>query len=337
MRIVVSIPVHEKKEVIKDQVRNIQFYIENPIIVLHVSEGFQKSEKGHFEDLQEMKDVYINPVHYPVKWGDIAHVHISNFVFIKELVGEFDYFLIHASNDMYVKKGIERYIRKYDAGTQRRILRYPKSMWWPCEYSWKDKKLKEIMQKCHVEFPVGTQIEGCFFRKEVFDKAVKYMEDYDSWAEAGYTREEIYFSTVVYGMTAEDKLGYPTTFSEVHRYDSGLWRRERLLYSFCTLPVIRQIISDCTYEQIHRAMVEKYREKACYAICVQDIKKIRSGRKMRLHRNNMKDYPGEYQLYDGNLFSVKRVTRDMDDPVRKYIRRMMNEDIMSQRILEEGS
>lgn len=334
MKIVLSIPVHEKKEVIKDQISNILFYIEQPIIVLHVSADFYEKERGCFHEICGMENVYINPMHYPVKWGDIAHVHISNFNFIKAVIGEFDYFIIHASNDMYIKKGIENYIKRYDAGIQRRILKYEKSMWWPCERAWKDEKLKEIMERCKARYPVGTQVEGCFFRKEIFERIVTFLYDFESWEEADYTREEIYFSTVLYHIVSEEKIGYPTTFSEVHRYDRGLWKLERLLYSFSVLPLIRTVLSGHTYEKLHCSMVELYRKRAGYGISIRDIKKIRKHQTVIPAGNQMKDYPGEYRLYDGNIFSVKRVPRDFNHPLRIYIRRIMHEDSVSQRILE---
>lgn len=334
MKVVVSIPVHEEKDVIKDQIRNIQFYIQHPIIVLHVSADFYEKEKGSFDELYGLKDVYINSKHYPVKWGDIAHVHISNFNYIKAIIGEFDYFIIHASNDMYIRKGIENYIVQYEGGIQRRILKSRKSMWWPCEYAWKDKKLKEIMDRCKAEYPVGTQIEGCFFKREVFEKLETYLCDFESWEGVGYTREEIYFSTVLYHIVPEEKIGYPTTYSEVHRYDRGLWRLERLLYSFSMLPFVKGVFSEHKYEKWHCRMVELYKKRASYAISVRDIKKIRKHPTAIPGENRLKDYPGEYRLYDGNIFSVKRVPRNINHPLRRYIRRIMYEDSLSQRILE---
>lgn len=329
MKIVISILVHERKDVVLDQIKNFQFYIDRPIIVLHISKTFYEMEEGCFEELNEFKEVYINPAHYFVEWGNIAHIHISNFQYIKNIVKEFDYFIMHASNDMYVKKGVESYICNYSAGMQRRILRYPKTMWCPCEYAWRDEKLEEIMQKCHAKWRVGTQIEGSFYRKEIFERIIEYIGNSDFWNNEDYTREEIYFSTVAYAIIAEEEIGYPVTFSEVHRYDHGLWVRERLLFSFCNIPFLKGILHNRKYEEIRQYMIEQYKKKAHYAISKKDIRKIRSVEKTIPCRKFMKDYPGEYQLYDGGLYSVKRVPREINHPIRKYIRRKMDEDIMS--------
>ncbi len=336
MKIVISIPVHERKDVILDQIRNIQCYVNNPIIILHISHAFFENEKGSFEEIDGLKDVFINPKHYSVGWGNIAHVHISNFLYISSVIGDFDFFLIHASNDMYVKKGIEDYICKFEAGIQRRILRYRKTMWCPCECAWRDGILLEIMHKCNAEYPVGTQIEGCFFKKEVFEKIVSYIGKSEFWIGENYTREELYFSTITYSIVREEQLGYPTTFSEVHRYDRGLWIRARLLYSFSVLPFVRLVMTKQRYERIYKKMALNYKNKMSYAISKKDIDKIRSHKKSIFRNNIMKDYPGEYKLYDGNIFSVKRIPRDINHSLRKYLRRKSYEDNMSQGILETG-
>ena len=44
-----------------------------------------------------------------------------------------------------------------------------------------------------------------------------------------YTREEFYFSTVASSFVDWSRIGRPTTFSEVHRFDRFLWSsRNRL-------------------------------------------------------------------------------------------------------------
>ena len=329
MKIVVSIPVHERKDVIVDQIRNIQFYIETPIIILHVSKQFYEAENGDFSELEKKKNVFINPVHYSVCWGDIVHVHVSNFLFATKTVGNFDYFLMHASNDMYVRKGIEKYIFRYKAGFQRRLLEGKKSMWCPCEYAWKDSTLHLIMKKCGAAFPVGTQIEGSFFRKDVFEKVVSCIANVCFGEGEHYTREEIYFSTVAYQLIEERNIGYPTTFSEVHRYDRKLWKKERALYSFSTLFPVNCFLKGMRYEKIRGRMIDRFRKSNKYAVTKRDIRRIRIGKGISSRENEMQDYPGKYRLYDEGLFSVKRVQRRIDDPIRAYIRRKMYEDSMS--------
>lgn len=324
MKIVVSIPVHEKKDVVIDQIENIKRYIYKPIIVLHISKEFYNNEGGNFQEIEELEDVYINSIHYSVGWGNIAHVHISNFNYISNIT-DFDYFLLHASNDMYIKPQIEDYIKQYDAGFCRRILRYEKTMWWPCQKAHEDLFLKEIMQDHGIDEIVATQVEGSFYKKKIFEKIINYIGIEDISGDEIYTKEEIYFSTIAYALINKSKLGYPTTYSEVHQYDMGLWKIQRFLYSFWKFPVLKNFATENVKNKIYYKIVKRYEERKHYAINKHVIDRIVKGdKKYVLRHSKMNDYPGKFYLYDGNIFSVKRVARDMDDEIRIYIRGMNN-------------
>lgn len=336
MKVVISIPVHEKKDVIADQIKNIQFYLEDPIILLHISKQFYEEEEGNFGELNCWRNVYINPLHFPAGWGNIAHIHISNFRYACQVCEDFTYFMMHASNELYVRKGVEAYMSRYEAGIQRRLLLYSKSMWGPCGFAFRDEKLKAIMKRCQADILVGSQVEGSFYRKEIFEKITAYIGSDVFWEGESYTREEIYFPTIAYCLLKEEALGYPVTFSEVHRYDEGLWRLERLLYSVSRLPVLKRFLSGSGYETLHQRAVRRYQESGIYKIRKKDIKRIRKYHRAVSERKRMRDYPGVFQLYGKESFAVKRVPRQMDAPIREYIRRKMDEDIMSQRLLEEG-
>ena len=232
MQIVISIPVHEEKEVVVDQIQNYKKYMKNPVIVIHISESFYRNENGRFDEIEKIQDVYINPVHFDVGWGNIAHVHISNYLYICEKIKKFDYFLMHASNELYVRKGVEDYISRYRAGFQRRILFSNKSMWWPCEMAHKDDVLKKIMEKCNAKNIVASQVEGSFYSREIFEKIADATQGIDFSQGESYTREELVFSTIAYSFLEEKDIGYPITYSEVHRYDRGLWKIQRIYHSF---------------------------------------------------------------------------------------------------------
>ena len=47
---------------------------------------------------------------------------------------------------------------------------------------------------------------------------------------------------------------------------------------------------------------------------------VKGNRGYILRKNVMEDYPGKFQLYDGNIYAVKRVERKMTNSVRMYIR-----------------
>lgn len=325
MKIVISIPIHEKIEVVIDQIANICRYINNPIIVLYVVKQLYEELNGDLHMLEEQGEgiVYVNPEHEEIRWGNISHPHRSNYQYISKILnGQFDYIVFHASNDMYVLEGVENYIGRYDAGFQRRILRYNKTMWWPCECAQRDKTLRQIMDNYGISIIVGSQIEGTFYKRQVFDKIMGYLEKVDLNEGEHYPKEEIYFSTIAYSMLNEERIGYPITYSEVHQFDKWLWRTYRLIHTMTKWLFMENKDIELAMCKLFEKNYQKYKP---YAITIHTVKKIRKrDRRFYKRRNKMKDYPGEYELYDNNCFSVKRVARDLDDKVRVYIRNIGN-------------
>lgn len=321
MRIVVSIPVHEKTEVINDQIKNIKKYIKNPIIVLHISRSFYKSHKE--SEIKAGDDVYINPIHLQTKWGGIYQTHVSNFKYIKNKLA-FDYFLLQASNDAFVKNGIENYISQYDAGINYRILWQHDSRWWPCSCANDDMALKKIMNSIGVTRIIASQIEGSFYKKGVFDYIVNVLDRVISEEDIEnfnfYGREEVYFSTIAQKVVDFSRCGYPTTFSEIHRFDRFIWNIRNILdffYNKWVKLLIKRSLMECLENKINdllfKSRLYKIRKCDIDAIRLSDIKYLQ-------HNSFLDDYPGYFRLYDeANIYSVKRVPRDLEDNIRKYI------------------
>lgn len=321
MKIIVSIPVHEKPEIIKDQVANLKKFIENVTIVLHVSKSYFINYR--IEEISNIPDVYINPVHMDTKWADIIHTHISNFEFI-DSIEEFDYFLMHASNDMYVKKGIEGYIKNYEAGFNIRKVIAKHSFWWPGDAACRDEQLKQIMNQCGQSMIIASQIEGSFYKRDVMRKMIKIIkENYNySLDKENYTREEFYFSTVASSLVDWLSVGRPTTYSEVHKFDRFIWKWKstaRIVYRFFKwcIPVKTYI----KFEIWSNDFIFKLR---FYRINSRLIKKILADTKDVIESNRyLNDGSGMFELYEGkNIFSVKRVEREYGNSVRRYIREL---------------
>ena len=321
MRIVVSIPVHEKPEVINDQIKNIQKYIKNPIIVLHISKIFYKKYKESEIKLDD--GVYINSTHLETKWGSIYQSHVSNFKYIKNKI-DFDYFLLQASNDSFVKKDIESYISKYDAGLNHRVLWQHDSRWWPCACACEDITLKRIMNSIGVTRIIASQVEGSFYKKDVFDYIANIIERYITKEDIEkfnfYGREEVYFSTFAQKVVDFSQCGPPTTFSEVHRFDRLIWNIRnvldclynigmKVLFNRNSIDIIENKINDLLF----KSMIYKIKKRDIDAIISNNVKYLESN-------SFLNDYPGYFRLYDEkNIYSVKRVPRDLENSIRKYI------------------
>lgn len=322
MKIVVSIPVHEKIEVIKDQVENINKYIKFPIIVFHVSASFSE-----FQRLQQVLSVYqnvfINPERLKTEWADIIHTHISNFKFISSQM-KFDYFMMHSSNDMYIREHIENYIRKYDAGFCVRKVTRNNLHWWPANAALRDKVLKNMMIETGQTMVIASQIEGSFYNYESMCRIVHTIECnyHRNEKEEKYTREEIYFSTIASSFIPWENCGRPTTYSEVHNFDRTLWKLKntaRRLYQF-----VKWIIPQKRYDQFEALCNTILFKFGHYKLQPVLVKKLVQGEKKCIDKNRyLDDGSGAFELYEGtNIFSVKRVERDYNNKVRKYIRNL---------------
>ncbi len=313
----VSIAVHEAPQALDDQIENIKKYIRHPIIVIHISAG--QCENFPIDKLRKKKHVFVNPEHLHTSWGDIVRVHLSNFIYISRQT-TFDYFVLHASNDCYVKKGMERYIGKYRAGFNRRRVNEKTSGWCMAQPAVADPVLQQVSRECGNKGIVASQAEGSFYSYEIMLTVVKklsgrLLSDTD-WS---YTKEEFFFSTAAYGMLSEKEIGYPIVFSEVHRFD-------RMYYRY--LDVSRRIFRG-TYENRMKNIADGLvlrilRRGNWYGLSKKDICAVRERNYRQLLKNQfLDDGSGEFQLYDPDgLFAVKRVPRNSRHPLRTYIRKL---------------
>ena len=77
--------------------------------MLHLSQGpGRRPGRGGAADARRGP---VNPRSQPTKWGDILHLHNNDNVrFASDQLEPFDYVLLHASNDLYLRTGAERYV-----------------------------------------------------------------------------------------------------------------------------------------------------------------------------------------------------------------------------------
>lgn len=291
MSILVSIPVHEKIEVIENQIKNINYFLDNPYICLHISSKYnlEKDASEKRIDLKQYDKLLINENRYDTSWGNIIHTHLSNFNYARERVN-FDSIVINSSNDMYVRQGASKYINLSKNGFQLKPTN--NEMLWSCgKEAYLDKQLLEILKKLGTNRIWGSQPEGVFFQKDVFNEIYKLIINTNFLNDTTlfYPREEIYFSTLGEALIGESK-GKPIILSEI---------------------VINGINAESD-SYIKKLLKRVFQNKKITRSMIDSIRNEKPSKKW--------EYDGEQKLYDVNdLYGVKRIDRDINDLLRKYI------------------
>lgn len=293
--IVFSIPVHEKAEVVIDQVRNFHHYVPGSLVVLHIARQWLVTDPAIRERLKGEPGVLINTESLWTGYGDgsVLSAHVSNFRFVLEQGYKFDYFCLHASNDMFVRPGLADYVSQYDVGSFRFPIDGEMSIWTHRLSAESDAVLRRLRRRNRDAGPVlSSQVEGAFYRTEIFAQFSEALNDL-----AGSSK------LFPFGLP-------PTVRRPVQRLFSFMSRQQ----------LLRKLSAGRFYpkEEVYpptlmaRSAVHPG-APYCYInwernleITVEDIVAIRSG---SFHHDR-------YDL----VFAVKRIERVLDDPVRSFIR-----------------
>ena len=201
----ISIPVHEKTEVVIDQIINYKTFLPNCGIVLHISKSFNYNDSFHNENefmfiLSTFENVFINPKHLDTSFADIVHTHVANFEYVSQ-VTDFEYFSMVASNDLFVRHMPE--IKEYDANFTDDVFVEMKD--WPWyERTYHDEYLRYIVNYLNgnISDIRMSQIEGSFYKKELFQQIVDIINKVYNYEEVLtknriiYPREEVYYPTI---------------------------------------------------------------------------------------------------------------------------------------------
>jgi hypothetical protein len=195
-RLCVSVPVHEEPAVILDQIENYRAYLgADTQVVLHLSQAMGLDPAAVAPLLPE--GVYVNPVSQPTQWGDIAHLHVSNLEFAYKNLDPFDYVLLQASNDLYVREGAPRRIAETQAGfIAPRVT--PDSEWQQGPPALRDPQLAAMLAELGTDAIYGGQVEGSYYEAALFRAMLDVIGRHvDVTADREvYNREEVYFPTL---------------------------------------------------------------------------------------------------------------------------------------------
>lgn len=313
--IFVSIPVHEKIDVIFDSAKNIIKYLPGSCVVIHVSKNatFNKVDLvNYIKNSCLNNNVAINPISLDTKWGDIIRAHLCNIKFISSICNDKTAQVVfHSSNDMLVRQGASGFIENNKFVFHQRIYDRP-GYWWPSCEALQDEVLLTTLSKISVARIVASQIEGSSYPLEVLLEISKRIEEEEilERSQRFYPKEEVYFPTFSYAMGYRPS-GDPYVYSEVHRFDSMLWHKFKQIDS-SKYNIIKNMGK-------YKSLINKYIFKhGKYKITIDDIKKIHANKPDEISIDDADTLWVPYKQ-PWNVFGVKRVDRNINDKIRQYI------------------
>lgn len=187
--------------VVFDQIDNLRAFLPaDTVIVLHVSQTFCDAQVV----ANMVPDgVYVNPTQLQTEWGDVMPQHHSNFRFIRE-IETFDYFVIHASNDMFLLPGAADYIATADMGVQQHRFGPPN----------RPNSVERLAQAINAEEIFHSQTEGTWYRTDLFAEMIDVIEKYKPFPSDVVAPEEYYYATMA--STLEASIALPYVHVETH-------------------------------------------------------------------------------------------------------------------------
>ncbi len=288
-RLCVSIPVHQRPDVVLDQIENIRAFLPaDTLIVLHCSQTLAAPEQ-----LARImpEGVYVNDVSLPTSWGDTNQAHNSNFHFI-DAREDFDAILLHASNDLYVRSGVEQRVAQADAGMHlNRVVPEQRSQSHTQDVG--VAAAHEPLQRLGHGTVYHSQPEGMFFERSLFRRMVRDIEATMGTGPAHFTSNDAF------------------------------WGPEHYNHSTAASVLTTSIVPPILYSEVQGTAETRPMSQSV-------VMAIREGRFAERPYRDPNDSPlavpgvdvgPPFWLYDfDHLYAVKRVPRDYEHPLRAFIR-----------------
>lgn len=199
IKVALSIPVHEQSSVVENQLHNIQKFVPNSVVILHVSGDSPSSFSNEITSIAKKMDgfVFINPTKYKThaenEAGNVtglSTVHASNFKYLNS-VTDFDVFALDTSNDMFVRGGIDALFETYSCG-------FHVSMSDPARYAYQQ-VVTDISKYVKVKTMEKGSQEGSFYPKEVFSEVSDIIFKMGGLIKA----EEMYLPSLAFNLFPE--------------------------------------------------------------------------------------------------------------------------------------
>ena len=200
-----SIPVHEKQDIVNNTIENIFHFNPNSKIILHINKTF----KDFNPSLSNYHNLFINKTNIDyIKGGNLLAYHISNFDYCIKNNISFEYFILSASNELFIKRGSNIYIESNKNGLQIVKQNEDTLIEWHnfkknIENNESILKLFKLIENNNL---CGGQTEGQFYQKHIFQKIYDIYIQITSTAQPlNFEAEEIIPQTIFNSLNLQYK------------------------------------------------------------------------------------------------------------------------------------
>lgn len=109
----ISVSFYKDIECINSNLLNFLYFTDaSTKIVVHLKDNCGIS----FNDLIKNERIILNPHRIRTTHENSLPAHVSNFQFIEKLIDDNDKFCIVSPADLFIKRGVEEYVKKFDVG-----------------------------------------------------------------------------------------------------------------------------------------------------------------------------------------------------------------------------
>ena len=204
-----SLPVHEKHDIINNQIENILNNNPNCKIIIHANKSFSDFNSSYIN----YKNVYINSNRIDYVYGSgLLYIHSNNFLEAIKLNINFKYFILLSSNEMFIKKGCVDYISQNKNGIQ--LIEYNDDISWhnfnkKYDTLINNENIIKLLNHLNLKNLIGGQSEGQFFEKNIFQQIVDIFLQFFNNVETNFETEELIIQTIFYSLN--EKYNDPIT------------------------------------------------------------------------------------------------------------------------------
>jgi hypothetical protein len=307
----ISLLVHEKPDVFRDQVENINFFFPDSYIVVHVSLSSSSPLEDFVSAVKDMDNVVFNPNRIHTQWGDLLGPKHLNMKYAVNELADVEYITFASSTDMFVRHGVRDYIRQHVAGFDHTAIVNAESNSHIVKTCFSDPLFKSLISELGINHAVYSQIEGSFYNREIACEIVRLIDKHFdvTTCNAPYYREEFIFSTIAQKLllTETDGIAIPYTLKGLFAYE---WARSFGNHSkWLNFPsrLVAKILHNTTHPPYWRLNLLK--------------KSIANDFDNLSYFSNTK-YCRKFD--PKHIYAIKQVRRNIDDPVRNYLRTLRN-------------